>query len=86
MFISAGITPPRAAVRGSKFSQDVDGCKSTGDRTRAGFKFADLNSSRVALLCCQMKAEQTELERQLWRVRRDIQRKHEEKVKAARTK
>ncbi|KAI0723486.1 hypothetical protein C8Q76DRAFT_794419 [Earliella scabrosa] len=33
-----------------------------------------------------MRTEQAELERQLWRERRDIQRKHEERVKAARTK
>ncbi|KAI8985001.1 hypothetical protein BD414DRAFT_578750 [Trametes punicea] len=33
-----------------------------------------------------MRAEQAELERQLWKERREIQRKHEERVKAARTR
>ena len=33
-----------------------------------------------------MKTEQNELERQLWHERREIQRKHEERVKTARTK
>ncbi|KAI0356681.1 alpha/beta-hydrolase [Trametes cingulata] len=33
-----------------------------------------------------MRAEQADLERQLWRERREIQRKHEERVKTARTK
>ncbi|KAI0643703.1 hypothetical protein C8Q79DRAFT_1012266 [Trametes meyenii] len=33
----------------------------------------------------QMRAEQTALERQLWKERREIQRRHEDRVKAART-
>ncbi|KAL7282045.1 hypothetical protein ACG7TL_003512 [Trametes sanguinea] len=33
-----------------------------------------------------MRAEQADLERQLWKERREIQRKHEERVKTARTK
>ena len=37
-------------------------------------------------MATQMRSEQADLERQLWRERGAIQTKHEEKVQAARTK
>ena len=83
MHIPAITAPPRTTIRGPRLHAIAGSCESNDDR---GPGSDSLISGQPHIMATQMRSEQADLERQLWRERGAIQTKHEEKVQAARTK